>query len=211
MSALPPDRGPARLVLASKSPRRLQLLQMLGLEFEVWPAEIDERYRAGEEPQAHAERLAREKAEAIAAGQRDALVIGSDTVVVVDGAVLGKPVDDADAVSMLMRLQGREHVVATGIAIAQAEHSRSAVESVYVRFRRFDERTAHEYVATGEPLDKAGAYGIQGYGAALVERIAGDFFAVMGLPIARMIELLAEFGWRYDFRGLHRTGAAEPT
>jgi septum formation protein len=191
-----------RLILASKSPRRLQLLQMLGLEFEVWPAELDESYRSGEEPGAHAERLAREKALAIAAGHPDAVVIDSDTVVIVGGDVLGKPVDAEDATSMLLRLAGREHVVATGISVAEGGRCRSAVERVAVRFRAFDVATARAYVETGEPMDKAGAYGIQGYGATLVSGITGDFFAVMGLPIARMVGLLAEAGWRYDFRGL---------
>jgi septum formation protein len=200
---IPAEPSP-RLILASKSPRRLQLLQMLGLEFEVWPAELDESYRRGEEPGAHAERLARAKALAIAADHADAVVIGSDTVVVVDGDVLGKPVDAEDAMSMLLRLAGREHVVATGIAIAEGSRCRSGVERVGVRFRTFDAVTARAYVETGEPMDKAGAYGIQGYGATLVSGITGDFFAVMGLPIARMVGLLAETGWRYDYRGLRR-------
>jgi septum formation protein len=195
-------RTPLEIVLASSSPRRAQLLAMLDLRFEIEPAAIDERYVAGEAAAVHAERLAREKAEAIAGGRRHALVIGSDTVVVLDGDVLGKPRDGDDAVHMLLRLQGREHTVATGIAIAHAGETRSDVEQVRVRFRAFDEAHARAYVDTGEPMDKAGAYGIQGYGAALVERIEGDYFAVMGLPIAGMIRLLEGLGFQYDFRGL---------
>lgn len=191
-----------RLILASQSPRRALLLEMLGLRFDTMPADIDETYEPGEEPGAHAERLAREKAEAIAAREPAAAVIGSDTVVIVDGAVLGKPRDEHDAVQMLMRLQGREHTVATGIAVCYRDRLHSAVERVGVRFRTFDERTAAEYARTREPMDKAGAYGIQGYGATLVEAVHGDYFAVMGLPICRMILLLQDAGLHYDFREL---------
>lgn len=195
--------GAAPLVLASGSPRRASLLRMLGLAFETIPAEVDEAFVPGEPPARHAERLAREKAQAVAATRPDAIVIGSDTIVVVDDAILGKPRDPEEAVDMLLRLQGREHRVETGIAvISPGGRIASAVEGVRVRFREFDRRTAREYVATGEPLDKAGAYGIQGYGATLVEAIDGDFYAVMGLPIVRLVALLRDLGWRYDFRGL---------
>jgi len=202
----PPTRSAALdeppLILASRSPRRAQLLDMLGLRFEAVPADIDETFRAGEEPGAHAERLAREKAAAVAVGRTGAVVVGSDTVVVVENDVLGKPRDDSEAVDMLLRLQGREHTVATGVAVARNGALLSAVERVRVRFRPFDQETAAAYVATGEPADKAGAYGIQGFGGALVERIEGDFFAVMGLPVCRLIELLSKLGLDYDFRGL---------
>jgi septum formation protein len=195
VESLPP------IVLASQSPRRAELLRMLGLVIETAPADIDETYQPGEAPPAHAERLAREKAEAIARLRPEAIVIGSDTVVTIDGDVLGKPADADDAVRMLMRLQGREHEVATGVAVS---HGRlfSAVERVRVRFRPFDQATARAYAATAEPLDKAGAYGIQGFGSTLVEGIAGDYFAVMGLPVARTVRLLEEAGYRYDFTGL---------
>lgn len=202
----PPTRSAALdeppLILASRSPRRAQLLDMLGLRFEAVPADIDETFRAGEEPGTHAERLAREKAAAVAVGRTGAVVVGSDTVVVVENDVLGKPRDDSEAVDMLLRLQGREHTVATGVAVARNGALLSAVERVRVRFRPFDQETAAAYVATGEPADKAGAYGIQGFGGALVERIEGDFFAVMGLPVCRLIELLSKLGLDYDFRGL---------
>lgn len=194
----------AKLILASQSPRRAQLLEMLGLEFDVAPADIDETYLPGEEPGAHAERLAREKATVVAARFPDGIVVGSDTVVVLEGDVLGKPRDGEDAVRMLLRLQGRTHEVATGAAVVARGETYSAVERVQVHFRRFDEATARAYVATREPMDKAGAYGIQGYGATLVDRIEGDFFAVMGFPVARFIDLLEAHGWRYDFGGLWR-------
>lgn len=195
--------GGPKLVLASQSPRRAQLLGMIGLEFEVVPAEVDETPRGDEPAALFAERLAREKALAVAAERPDALVIGSDTLVVIDGRILGKPRDEAEAVEMLLQLQGYEHRVETGIAVAgPGGRIESSVEGVRVRFRPFDRRTAEEYVATGEPMDKAGAYGIQGFGSTLVEMIEGDFFAVMGFPIARLISLLRAHGWRYNFRGL---------
>ena len=197
------------LVLASRSPRRTQLLRTLNLTFDVAPADIDESLRPGESPSAYAERLAREKALAVARQRPDALVVGSDTVVVVDQDLLGKPGDETEAVAMLLRLQGRAHHVATGVAVASSgEQVRSAVERVRVIFRAFDEDLAARYVATGEPMDKAGAYGIQGFGSTLVERIEGDFFAVMGLPIVRMLRLFEQFGWRYAFDGLQRIETA---
>lgn len=189
------------IILASQSPRRAQLLRMLGLVFDTVPADIDEAYQPGEHPATHAERLAREKVEAVASQHPGAVVIGSDTVVVVDGDVLGKPRDEAEAVRMLMRLQGRDHEVITAIAVSY-DGMRSGVERVQVRFRSFDEATAAAYAATGEPMDKAGAYGIQGYGASLVERISGDYFAVMGLPVCRLFRLLQEAGLHYNFREL---------
>ena len=175
---------------------------MLGLEFEILPADIDESYLKHEAATAHAQRLAREKALVIAEQHPEALVVGSDTVVVIDRTVLGKPKNDDEAVSMLMRLQGRTHRVATGIAVAAGEQCTAETEIVRVKFRAFDEQTAREYVVTREPMDKAGAYGIQGYGAALVEWVQGDYFAVMGLPVQRMIRMFEQMGWHYDFSGL---------
>jgi septum formation protein len=195
-------RPPPRLVLASQSPRRARLLSMLGLKFDTVPAHVDETYWPGEDPVAHAERLARAKAAAVAGTRGDAHVIGSDTVVVIEGEVLGKPRDDADAVAMLLRLQGRVHTVATGVALAHDATTVSGVEQVRVRFRPFDDALARSYVATGESADKAGAYGIQGFGAALVEWIEGDFFAVMGLPLCRLIGLFESMGLHYEFSGL---------
>lgn len=200
MSDAPPD-----IVLASQSPRRAQLLDALGLRFEIAPADIDETPLPDEDPIACALRLARAKASAISVMRPDAIVIGADTVVVIDGLALGKPRDDADAVGMLLRLQGRTHTVATGIAVAGPGGSAAeAVERTEVRFRTFGSRTAERYVATGEAWDKAGAYGIQDAGSALVEGITGDFFAVMGLPVTRLVALLEAIGWRYDFEGLER-------
>jgi septum formation protein len=197
-----------RVILASSSPRRRELLEMIGVAHEVIPAHIDETYRPGEPPAAHAERLARQKGERIAAGALEAVVISADTVVVIDGEVLGKPSDAEDAVRMLQRLSGRTHTVHTGVAVARRGCMESAVETVAVTFRTLSAEEIAAYVATGEPMDKAGAYGIQGYGALLVERIEGDFFAVMGLSLVRLFALLRRLGVRYDFRSLELEGEA---
>jgi septum formation protein len=196
------DKMTPRLILASQSPRRAELMRMLKLEFDVMPADIDESYLKHEIPAAHAERLAREKALVIAQQYPDAVVVGSDTVVIIDRKVLGKPKSEDDGVAMLMRLQGRVHRVATGIAVAHGGDVVAETEIVRVKFRSFDEAVAREYIRTGEPMDKAGAYGIQGYGASLVEWVHGDYFAVMGLPVQRMIRMFEQLGYHYNFSGL---------
>jgi septum formation protein len=132
----------------------------------------------------------------------DAVVIGADTIVVIDGAVLGKPADAADAAAMLARLSGRTHWVYTAVAVARGGQLASGVEGVEVTFRPLTAGQVTEYVATGEPMDKAGAYGIQGFGATLVERIHGDYFAVMGLALGRLVGLLREVGVAYHFDGV---------
>ena len=193
----------APLVLASASPRRRRLLEQIGLAFEVDPPAVDETALPDETPVAHVERLALEKARAVAQARPDAVVIGGDTVVVLDGEILTKPADEADAVESLLRLAGREHRVESGVAVvAPGGRVVSAVAGADVRFRPFERAAAEAYVATGEPLDKAGAYGIQGRGAVLVESIRGDYFAIMGLSVARLVELLEELGYAYDFQGV---------
>ena len=188
-----------RVILASQSPRRRELLTLVGITHDVRPADIDETYFAGERPGEHAERLARGKADAIAAREPDALVIGSDTIVVVDGDVLGKPVDEADAARMLARLGGRSHTVITALAVAWRGETHSAVEEVGVTFHPLSAGEIAAYIATREPMDKAGAYGIQGYGATLVARVDGDYFAVMGLSLQLLIRVLRSLGIRYVF------------
>jgi septum formation protein len=188
-----------RVILASASPRRRELLALVGIPHVVEPADIDEAYRDGEEAAEHAERLAREKATTIAARNTGAVVIAADTIVVIEGLVLGKPRDEADSERMLGLLSGQTHVVLTAVAVAHGERMRSGVESVRVTFRRLTRARIRAYIATREPMDKAGSYGIQGYGATLVERIDGDYFAVMGLALARMIDLLTDLGVSYDF------------
>lgn len=187
------------VILASSSPRRRQLLDLIGVTHEVRPADIDESMLAGEIAEAYAERLAREKAEGVAATNSDALVIGADTIVVIDGLVLGKPRDVGDAERMLGILSGRPHTVMTGVAVSYQKQTVSYVERVDVTFMPLDEDEIRRYVATGEPMDKAGAYGIQGYGATIVRRIDGDYFAVMGLSLVRLVALMREVGVNYDF------------
>ncbi len=203
-----------RVVLASQSPRRRELLTLVGIGHEVRPADIDESYFAGEQPGAHAERLAREKVAAVSRDVPDALVIGSDTIVVVDGDVLGKPRDEAHAAQMLARLAGRSHMVVTAIAVEWRGAIESAIVEVGVTFHPLSAEEIAAYIATGEPMDKAGSYGIQGYGATIVERVDGDYFAVMGLPLQRLVRLMTELGVMYRFGRLEalppRSGAETP-
>jgi septum formation protein len=194
------------VILASQSPRRRELLTLVGIPHVVRPADIDETYLAGEHPREHAERLAREKASVVARENPEALVIGSDTIVVVDGDVLGKPRDPAHAAEMLTRLSARTHTVMTAVAVQWRGVERSAVEEVDVTFHALSPRDIAEYIATREPMDKAGAYGIQGFGATIVARVDGDYFAVMGLPLQRLVRLMAELGVSYRFGAL-TTGA----
>lgn len=198
-----------RVVLASSSPRRRELLTLIGIPHEVIVADIDERYLAGETPLAHAERLAREKSAVVAAREPDALVIAADTIVVIDGEVLGKPRDSEHAARMLRKLSGRTHEVYTGVAVSRDGSIHSGVEVVDVRFRELTDEEIDAYIRTGEPMDKAGSYGIQGYGATLVERIDGDYFAVMGLALGRMVRLMRHLGAVYDFHGVGDAGGGE--
>ena len=190
---------PLRVVLASQSPRRRELLDLVGIAHEVRPADIDESAFPDEAPAAHCERLARGKAEALAAELNDALVVAADTIVVIDDLILGKPADADDARRTLRRLSGRTHTVFTAVAVARAGALVSGVETVSVTFRPLDDAEIDAYVATGEPMDKAGSYGIQGFGATIVERIDGDYFAVMGLALVRLVKLLERVGVSYAF------------
>jgi septum formation protein len=185
------------LTLASSSPRRRQLLEMLGIPIRVAPSHIPEVRRPVETPMDYVERLAREKAMSVPG----ALVLGADTTVVARDEMLEKPLDPADALRMLRKLQGRTHQVVTSVALVADETVHQATDVTNVVFRRLDDAFLEAYVATGEPMDKAGAYGIQGYGAALVERIDGDFFSVMGLPIRLVLDLLERAGRGYRFEG----------
>jgi septum formation protein len=191
--------GETRVILASQSPRRRQLLGLVGITHEVQPADVDESLVVGELPEQYVERLAREKSEVIASVEHDALVIGADTTVVIDNIILGKPLDVGDAERMLRMLSGRSHTVMTAVAASFNGRTVSGVEIVDVTFRPLDDDEIRSYVATGEPMDKAGAYGIQGYGATIVRRIDGDYFAVMGLSLMRLVALFRELGVSYDF------------
>jgi septum formation protein len=189
-----------RVILASQSPRRRELLTLVGIPHEVRPADVDERYLAGESPREHAERLARDKA--TKTRENGAIVIGSDTIVVLDGDVLGKPKDVGDAARMLRRLSGRSHVVITAVAVALDDRVEVGTEEVDVTFHALSDADISAYIATREPMDKAGAYGIQGFGATIVARVNGDYFAVRGLPLQLLIRLLARLGVRYPFGAL---------
>ncbi|MDX1644317.1 MAG: Maf family protein [Thermoanaerobaculia bacterium] len=186
---------PDRLILASSSPRRRELLASLGLQFEVRPVAIDESPRDGEAPARLVERLAREKARARA--EPGELVVGGDTVVVLDGTVLGKPADRAEAAEMLSALAGREHEVLSGIAVVSADARQLAteIERTRVRMAPLDAERIRWYVDTGEPMDKAGSYAIQGLGATFVESIAGSYTNVVGLPLAALRRLMAGMGY----------------
>lgn len=186
-------------ILASASPRRRELLTLVGIPHRVRPADIDETVPAGESPEAHALRLAQEKAAAVAREYPGDLVIAADTIVVLDGAILGKPTNDDEARSMLARLSGNTHTVVTGMACSLEGRTASGIETVQVTFRDLTPTDIAEYVETREPMDKAGAYGIQGYGATIVKRIEGDYFAVMGLSLVRLVSLMKEVGVIYDF------------
>lgn len=185
------------LVLASSSPRRKQLLEMLGIPVDIRPPDVSEIPLPNELPHPFASRLARSKALSVPG----TLVLGADTIVVIDNEMLGKPADEADALRMLLRLQGRTHEVVTAIALKHGEQVHEAIDVTKVEFRPATEAFLRNYIATGEPMDKAGAYGIQGYGGALVERIEGDFFGVMGLPLRLVLDLLKRAGVEYRFAG----------
>lgn len=189
------------LVLASASPRRRRFLERLGLQFAVEPAEVNEDAFAGENPEAFVLRLALDKARTVAQRRIDSVVLAADTVVVLGSDILGKPQDSSAAVEMLMQLAGRTHLVWTGYSVVglDAEIELAQAVCTEVRFVDFDRETAAAYVATGEPLDKAGSYGIQGRGGCLVEGIVGSWSNVVGLPMA---ELVAD---------LRRLAVIEPT
>lgn len=192
------------VVLASASPRRRELLALIGIEHAVHPADIDETMRPGEAPARYALRLAVEKACAVMVTHPGAVVIGADTVVVMDGKVLGKPPTLEASREMIGVLNGRTHRVITAVAVAYDGRTRETAEEVAVTFRTLGAEEMDAYVATREGMDKAGAYGIQGFGATIVERIEGDFFAVMGLPLVRLTGLLRDSGLSYRFGSVER-------
>ena len=184
-----------KIVLASQSPRRKELLGRMGLEFVTQASKIDESAFDGLEARELVATLSREKAQWIA-GQLDGetLVIGADTVVVRDGVALGKPKDAEDAVAMLLSLSGRDHQVCTGVTVCRGDQVLTQVEETQVTFRPLTETEVRQYVSTGEPMDKAGAYGIQGLGGLLVEGIRGDYSKGVGLPVCRLGQMLKDFG-----------------
>jgi septum formation protein len=191
------------VILASASPRRRELMTLVGIAHRVVVTDTDEAVRPGEAPAVYADRVARAKAAAVDTSDRNTVVIAADTIVVIDDVILGKPVSEDDAARMLATLSGRTHTVYTAVAVRRGSTMVSSVEHVAVTFRTLSDDDIRSYVRTGEPMDKAGAYGIQGFGATIVERIDGDYFSVMGLSLVRMVRLLADVGIRYEFGTLH--------
>lgn len=192
------------LLLASNSPRRRELLIQLGVEFEVCPQDIDESVLESENPNDYVQRVAIAKARSALTANPDALVLAADTSVIVDGIILGKPQDSADAFAMLGLLSNREHTVLTAITLANSLRKRSAVVRTMVKFRHISAAESQRYWATGEPIGKAGAYAIQGFAAVFVESISGSFSNVVGLPLFETSQFLQEFGvaiWQQESAG----------
>lgn len=183
----------SKIILASASPRRKELMELAGYDFEVICADIVEVVPEEAMPQEVVMSLALQKAQAVAAEHKEAVVIGSDTVVALDGKILGKPHSEQEACEMLRSLSGRTHKVFTGVAIVCGGKVKNFFDETDVEFYSLSDDEIKKYVATGEPTDKAGAYGIQGKGSVLVKRINGDFFSVMGLPIAKLYREMSDF------------------
>lgn len=184
------------LILASSSPRRKELLENLRLTFTISSSEVDESFDPQLSPEEVVMDLAERKAQVIFQENPNAFVLGSDTIVVADGQILGKPADEKEAVSMLTMLSGKQHEVFTGVAILSTNGSTRFYEKTEVWFWELTDEEIHSYVQSGEPLDKAGAYGIQQLGSMLVKKINGDYFAVVGLPVARTYRELKRLGYR---------------
>ena len=185
-----------QLILASQSPRRQQLLQLLQVTFTVRPADIDEAMDPTRPPQTEVARVSKLKAEATTRNPGD-VVIAADTIVVLRDRVLGKPADKNEAIGMLRALSGRDHQVMTGITVLRDEKTITHTEITDVHFRPLTEEEILRYVETGEPMDKAGAYGIQGFAAPFVEGIRGDYYNVMGLPVCRLEQMLRQIAPEY--------------
>lgn len=184
------------VILASSSPRRYEILSRLGLTFTVNSADVDESLEAALKPDEAVKILALRKARAVAPHYSKGLIIGADTIVVADENILGKPADSEEALTMLMSLQGREHLVYSGFAVIDAATGQAEVgcEKTTVVFRSITREEAQAYIATGEPMGKAGAYAIQGLGAVFVQEIHGDYFNVVGLPLFKLAQALKSFG-----------------
>lgn len=196
-----------RIILASASPRRAELLRQIGVEFDQAPSEVEERPHQDEAPADYITRIARAKVIAVARGREAGLVIGADTVVVLDGRLIGKPSDEADAQRLLRQLSGRWHAVLTGVALydVRTRHEVADYEKTLVKFAQLTDAEIDWYVGTGEPMDKAGAYGIQGLGGLFVDEIAGNYYNVVGLPIPLVYRLARRLG--YSFVPQHPIGS----
>ena len=184
------------LILASASPRRKELLTQMGLDFSVDPSDCDESFAISLPPAEMVAALSKAKAEAVFARHENDIILAADTVVALDNEVLGKPTDPADAVRMLLRLSGKTHRVYTGVTVLAKDFAQTFVSDTAVTFTNLTKAEAEAYVATGEPLDKAGAYGVQGRGAVFVERIDGDYYTVVGLPVCKTWNVLQNVKWK---------------
>ena len=193
-----PEKPEPFIILASNSPRRGELLRQIGLSFVTAPANVDEQVQAGESPESYVVRVALDKARAAAAKAGSGVIIAADTIVVLGDRILGKPADRHDAELMLSLLSGRTHIVITGLAVIDAAAGKTATGTSLTRvwFRDLSQDEITSYVMTGEPLDKAGAYGIQGKGALFVKQIEGCYYNVVGLPLSLLGELLRNFSIR---------------
>jgi len=183
----------SKYILASKSPRRKEILSLLNIDFEIMPADIDEQIDFNNDLRKEIEKLAYLKANYIFKNHEDKIVIGSDTIVVIDNKVLGKPKDEIDAFNMLKKLSGNVHEVITGVCVISKEHidNYSSVSKVY--FKDMSDEEIRNYIKTKEPLDKAGAYGIQGIGGRFIEKIDGDFYSIMGLPLNMIYDSIKRY------------------
>lgn len=186
-----------KLILASQSPRRKELLGLLGIPFTIQVPQADETFDPGKDPARQVAQVSRRKALAIGA-EDDCVIVAADTIVVCDGVILGKPRDREDAIRMLEMLSGRTHQVMTGMTVRRGDQLMSCTEITDVTFRQISKKEMIRYVDSGEPMDKAGAYGIQGGAALFARGIRGDYYNVMGLPVCRLTELLRESKWMED-------------
>ena len=183
-----------RFIVASASPRRRELLSMTGFEFEIIPSDADETLPQNIGAYEAVKELSKRKAVSVWEENKDAVVLGCDTVVALDDIILGKPETEEEAEKMLSTLSGREHCVYSGVCITDGENTRQFVGSARVKFYELSKETIKSYIATKDPMDKAGSYGIQGIGSVLVEKIEGDYFTIVGLPLAKTARVLKEFG-----------------
>ncbi|WP_080844625.1 Maf family protein [Cytobacillus gottheilii] len=184
------------LILASSSPRRKELLEILQLPFEIKSSDVDESFEPGTEPAEVVMELAKRKADAVFQGNKESYVIGADTVVVLGDDILGKPRDEKDAFQMLRSLSGKQHSVFTGVSIVSSQETTTFFTETKVTFWELADDEINAYLQTGEPFDKAGAYGIQGFGSMLVKEIHGDYFAVVGLPVSQTVRKLKQAGFK---------------
>jgi septum formation protein len=184
-----------RIILASKSPRRIDLLKQLGLKFEVIPSNIDEKKYISRDPEKSVKKIALMKANDVAKKNKNGIVIGSDTIVVFKGKIIGKPKNKNDAFKTLKKFSGKEHEVVTGLAIIDTISKKTLIDSVKtkVKFRKITDDEINDFIATGEPFDKAGGYGIQNFACIFIESVNGCFYNVVGLPLSKLTEMLKHF------------------